>query len=74
MTQAGPGVISRAIDYTDDMMDRAEGMVGSLIDSATGQASSMMQSVGEGVANSVPKSLPPNLQDKADVVCADVLK
>lgn len=56
------------------MMDRAEGMVGNFIDNATGQASTMIQSVGEGVANSMPRSLPPNLQDKADVVSSEVCK
>lgn len=66
--QAGPGVLARALEYTDDVVDRAEGIVGNLIDSATGQATSMMQNVGEGVYNSMPKSLPPNLQSKADVV------
>ena len=57
--QAGPGVVTRAIEYTDDVIDRAEGMVSTFIDSATGQATSAMQSVGEGMYKSMPKSLPP---------------
>lgn len=67
--QVGPGPVTRAIEYTDAMMDRAEGAVGSFIDSAAGQATNLMQNVGEGVYNTMPKSLPPNLQPKADVVC-----
>lgn len=66
--QAGPDVVTRALEYTDDVIDRAEGMVSNFIDNATGQATTAMQSVGEGVYNSMPKSLPPNLQTKADVV------
>ena len=66
--QSGPGPLARAMEYTDTMIDRAEDAVNNFIDSATDQAASMMQNVGDGMYNNMPKSLPPNLQPKADMV------
>eukprot|EP00892_Ulva_mutabilis_P010963 jgi/Ulvmu1/8239/UM041_0049.1 len=70
--QAGPGPVARALEYTDSMMDRAEDVVGSFIDNATGQATNLMQNMGEGVYNTMPKSLPPNLQPKADQIGGNI--